>query len=132
MEEKKVAELLVNTLVSRGVSRICDKADSGGGPSGQPGHDRERVLCYTLYAFITLAMTTVQLGADPSARGRVMAWWALAFAGTTPIGAPAIGAVAQHFGATAALFAGAVAAVAAGATALLWLDRQRAEDPTSG
>jgi hypothetical protein len=39
------------------------------------------------YAFVTLAMTTVQLGGDAAVRGRVMAWWALAFAGTTPIGA---------------------------------------------
>lgn len=38
----------------------------------------------------------VALGAVAAVRGRVMAWWALAFAGTTPIGAPAIGAVAQH------------------------------------
>jgi MFS family permease len=70
------------------------------------------------YAFVTLAMSAVQIGSDPDVRGRVMALWAVAFAGTTPIGGPAIGAIAQHLGPRVALMVGAVAALSAGLLAL--------------
>ena len=42
-------------------------------------------------------------------RGRVMALYAVAFLGSTPIGAPIVGAVAQAWGARAALALGGVA-----------------------
>ena len=45
--------------------------------------------------FIATANATLQLGSDPAMRGRVMALYAMAFLGTTPIGAPLVGAIAQ-------------------------------------
>jgi MFS family permease len=46
----------------------------------------------------TAANTSVQLGVDPTMRGRVMALYLVCFMGGTPIGAPLIGWVAQNFG----------------------------------
>jgi MFS family permease len=80
---------------------------------------------FAVYAFVTLAMTAVQLGAEPQMRGRVMALWAMAFAGTTPIGGPAVGALAQALGARVALGEGATAAVVSGAIALVFLAARR-------
>ena len=45
--------------------------------------------------FIATANATLQLSSDPAMRGRVMALYAMAFLGTTPIGAPLVGAIAQ-------------------------------------
>ena len=42
-------------------------------------------------AFLALGNSTLQLNSDPSMRGRVMALWAVAFLGSTPIGGPTIG-----------------------------------------
>jgi MFS family permease len=65
-------------------------------------------------AFMTTSTAVVQLQADPSMRGRVLALQAMVFLGSTPIGAPIIGAVSQEFGARWGLAIGAVATVAAG------------------
>jgi MFS family permease len=46
--------------------------------------------------FIALGNSTLQLNSDPSMRGRVMSLWAVAFAGTTPIGGPIIGYISDH------------------------------------
>ena len=51
------------------------------------------------FAFIAVANTTIQLTAAPEMRGRVMALYAIAFLGSTPIGGPIIGWVSQHYGA---------------------------------
>jgi MFS family permease len=51
---------------------------------------------------------TLQLGADPSMRGRVMSLWFVAFQGSTPIGGPIVGAVMSAFGPRAGLGLGAV------------------------
>src|SRR5262249_30337569 len=40
----------------------------------------------------------LQLAAVPEMRGRVMALWALAWMGSTPIGGPIVGWLAQEFG----------------------------------
>jgi MFS family permease len=69
--------------------------------------------------FIATANATLQLGADPSMRGRVMALYAMAFLGTTPIGAPLVGAIAQWANPRVALLTGAVATVLA-AGVLMW------------
>jgi MFS family permease len=66
-------------------------------------------------SFIAMANSTLQLRADPSMRGRVMALYAVAFLGSTPIGAPVVGAVAQAWGARAALALGGVATLVAAA-----------------
>ncbi|XRQ11245.1 MFS transporter [Actinomadura welshii] len=70
----------------------------------------------------TAANATVQLGIAPEMRGRVMGLYMLVFLGTNPIGAPAVGWFAEHFGARTALVLGglisALAALAVGALAV--------------
>ena len=63
--------------------------------------------------FISLGNSTLQLTSDPSMRGRVMALWSIAFLGTTPIGGPIIGAIADHSNPRIGLAVGGVSAVLA-------------------
>jgi MFS family permease len=71
-------------------------------------------------AFQSTGNSTLQLTAAPHMRGRVMALWAVAFLGSTPIGGPIAGVVSQHFGGRAGLVLGAVAClVAAGLGAIV-------------
>jgi MFS family permease len=77
------------------------------------------VVGATSLTFLARANTTIQLLAEPTKRGRVMALWTVAFLGTTPVGAPAIGFIADHAGPRWALVTGGVTAlVAAGYGAL--------------
>jgi MFS family permease len=69
--------------------------------------------------FIATANATLQLSAEPAMRGRVMALYAMAFLGTTPIGAPLVGAIAQWTNPRVALLSGAAATVVA-AGLLMW------------
>jgi MFS family permease len=69
--------------------------------------------------FIATANATLQLASDPAMRGRVMALYAMAFLGTTPIGAPLVGAIAQWSSPRISLLTGAVATVVA-AGLLMW------------
>src|SRR2546430_1178216 len=69
---------------------------------------------YGSITFNSLAKTTLQLAAKPEMRGRVMALWALAWLGSTPIGGPIVGWAGQAFGARWALVIGGVAALACG------------------
>ena len=69
--------------------------------------------------FIATANATLQLTADPSMRGRVMALYAMAFLGTTPIGAPLVGAIAQWTSPRIALLTGAAATIVS-AGLLMW------------
>ena len=50
---------------------------------------------YGSITFNSMAKTTLQLAAVPVMRGRVMALWALAWLGSTPIGGPIVGWVGQ-------------------------------------
>ncbi|HYT10118.1 MAG TPA: MFS transporter, partial [Mycobacteriales bacterium] len=64
--------------------------------------------------FTIAANSSVQLGADPALRGRVMALYLMCFMGGTPLGAPVIGALSDAFGPRAGVYGGgAVCAVAA-------------------
>ena len=65
--------------------------------------------------FQSIGNSTLQLSSEPHMRGRVMALWAVAFLGSTPIGGPIAGLVSQHFGGRAGLALGAVACLAAAA-----------------
>jgi MFS family permease len=65
--------------------------------------------------------SSLQLRAKPEFRGRVLSIYVLLFNGTTPLGGPLIGWVAQQFGADAALAVGGATAVLAAALAYLWL-----------
>ncbi len=56
---------------------------------------------------------TLQIRADPSMRGRVVALYIMAFMGSTAIGGPLVGVAAQLFGPRASLGVGAVGCLAA-------------------
>lgn len=47
-------------------------------------------------AFLALGNATLQLSSAPEMRGRVMALWAVAFLGSTPVGGPIIGWIGSH------------------------------------
>jgi MFS family permease len=51
-----------------------------------------------MLTFTTAANASVQLGVEPTMRGRVMALYLMCFMGGTPVGAPIIGWVAGAFG----------------------------------
>jgi MFS family permease len=57
--------------------------------------------------------SSLQVAAEPMLRGRVMALYAMVFLGSTAIGAPLIGGLAEVAGPRAGLLAGAAAALAA-------------------
>jgi predicted MFS family arabinose efflux permease len=61
--------------------------------------------------------SSLQLASEPTMRGRVMALYAIVFLGSTAIGAPLIGGLAQIAGPRAGLLAGAAAALIAAAWA---------------
>jgi MFS family permease len=61
--------------------------------------------------------SSLQLAADPGMRGRVMALYSVVFLGSTPIGAPIVGWVAEAAGARAGLLVGGTAALLTGAVA---------------
>jgi MFS family permease len=64
--------------------------------------------------FMTTSTAIVQLRAEPSMRGRVLALQAIVFLGSTPIGGPILGYVCQHFGARWGVAIGGVSAIVAG------------------
>lgn len=77
-------------------------------------------------AFISTANATVQLTSDPQMRGRVMALYATAFLGSTPIGAPLMGWVSDTSSPRVALIIGAASAVVASVPlARMWLTAHR-------
>ena len=61
--------------------------------------------------------SALQVAVDPAMRGRVMALFSVVFLGSTPIGAPLVGWLAEVAGPRAGLVVGAVAALAAAAGA---------------
>jgi MFS family permease len=64
--------------------------------------------------FLTTSTAIVQLRADPTYRGRVLALQAMVFLGSTPIGGPIVGWISEEYGARWAVAVGSVAAVGAG------------------
>jgi len=75
--------------------------------------------------FMTTSTAIVQLRAEPSMRGRILALQAIVFLGSTPIGGPVVGAVAEELGARFGIGVGALAALAAGTYGLLTVHRSR-------
>ena len=78
---------------------------------------------YGSITFNSLAKTTLQLAAEPSMRGRVMALWALAWLGSTPIGGPIVGWIGQDVGARWSLVVGGLPTILCGILALPALAR---------
>jgi MFS family permease len=90
---------------------------------------------YGSITFNSFAKTTLQLAARPDLRGRVMALWALAWLGSTPVGGPIVGWVGQQAGARWSLVIGGAATLAGGLLALPALtrvDRRRSAAPADG
>jgi MFS family permease len=90
------------------------------------------VMLFVGYGSITFnsyAKTVLQLAAKPEMRGRVMALWALAWLGSTPVGGPIVGWIGQDFGARWSLVVGGVPTVLCGVLAypaLAAIDRKLA------
>src|SRR6201996_8994420 len=78
---------------------------------------------YGSITFNSFAKTTLQLAARPDMRGRVMALWALAWLGSTPIGGPIVGWVGQEAGARWSLIIGGGPTLICGLLALPALNR---------
>jgi MFS family permease len=72
-----------------------------------------------MITFQATANSLLQLNSDPALRGRVMALYVMVFLGTTPIGGPIVGWVAEQFGARTGLGLGGLATVIA-SLVLLW------------
>ena len=79
------------------------------------------------FAFIAVANTTIQLTSAPEMRGRVMALYAIAFLGSTPIGGPTIGWISQQYGPRVGFAIGGIAAIIATVVAGRSLAHYRAE-----
>ena len=82
------------------------------------------VVGATSVTFLATGNTTLQLAADPRFRGRVMALWAVAFLGSTPLGAPIIGAVSEHLSPRGGLVIGGVACLLAAAVGAIAITRR--------
>ena len=85
---------------------------------------------YGSITFNSFAKTSLQLAAKPTMRGRVMALWALAWLGSTPVGGPIVGWIGQEAGARWSLVVGGAATLLCGIAAfpaLTRIDRRRAE-----
>lgn len=75
-------------------------------------------------AFLSATMSALQLTSIPAMRGRVMALYSILFLGSTPIGGPLSGWIAETFDTRWALMMGAVAALASGFVCLAALRRR--------
>jgi MFS family permease len=73
--------------------------------------------------------SSLQLAAAPALRGRVMSLYSIVFLGSTPIGAPVVGWLAEFAGPRSGLFAGAAAALAAAVYARYAFARAASEPP---
>jgi len=72
------------------------------------------VLGLTSITFIVSSTAIVQTKAAPEMRGRVLALQAMLFLGSTPVGGPIVGYIAEEYGARWSIALGAAAAIGAG------------------
>ena len=72
------------------------------------------VLGVASITFLVSSTAIVQMRAAPEMRGRVLALQAMLFLGSTPVGGPIVGGVAERFGARYSIALGAAAALGAG------------------
>ncbi|MGE5139294.1 MAG: MFS transporter [Rudaea sp.] len=79
----------------------------------------------TIY-FTSMGNSILQLESEPQMRGRVMGFWAIAFLGSTTIGAPVVGWIGETAGPRWSILVGAAAALAAGVFGLIALRGVRA------
>jgi MFS family permease len=81
-------------------------------------------------SFVSVGNSTLQLGADPSMRGRVMSLWSVAFQGSTAIGGPIVGGIIAVAGARAGLLVGGATCFVAAAVGALYLRRPQPAEAT--
>jgi MFS family permease len=81
-------------------------------------------------SFVSVGNSTLQLGADPSMRGRVMSLWSVAFQGSTAIGGPIVGGIIALAGARVGLLVGGVTCFAAAAVGARSLRRPEPVEAT--
>jgi len=81
--------------------------------------------------FISLGNATLQLGSAPEMRGRVMALWGVAFMGSTPVGGPLVGWIAEQLGPRYGLGLGGLAALLSGLLVYHRLARRPVPTPAS-
>jgi MFS family permease len=107
--------LLVGSALAFGVLIIAAGA--------APNLDTEIVVLIPMGAlsivFAAACNATLQLGSTDAMRGRVMALYSVVFLGTTPIGSPLVGWIAQAAGPRSAFYVAGGATVV-GALAALW------------
>jgi MFS family permease len=98
------------------------------GLAAAPGYVAGLILLVPIGAagvlFVSTTNSLLQLNAEDSMRGRVMALWSVVFLGSTPIGGPLTGALARGFGVRWAVAVGGAAAVATAAGAFMALRRR--------
>ncbi|HUQ62455.1 MAG TPA: MFS transporter [Acidimicrobiales bacterium] len=85
------------------------------------------VVGVTSMLFLATANSTLQLASRPAMRGRVMALYGLVLLGSTPVGAPLMGWIAEQWGARATLAVGGAMSLAAALVALGWSRRVAAK-----
>jgi MFS family permease len=81
--------------------------------------------------FMATANTTLQLNSDPAMRGRVMALYGLLFLGTTPVGGPVMGWIAEAWGPRVGLAIGGSLSLAAALAAVRVRVRRAAAVPSA-
>ncbi|MDQ2751265.1 MAG: MFS transporter [Actinomycetota bacterium] len=82
-----------------------------------------------MLTFTTAANASVQLGVDPTMRGRVMALYLMCFMGGTPVGAPIIGWVAGAFGPRWGLLGGGLICLVSALVISAFIARRRGLTP---
>jgi MFS family permease len=80
---------------------------------------------FCMILFAQAANQRVQLGTDPSFRGRVMALYVMVFLGTTPVGGPLVGWWAEQLGPRSAIWIGGLISVMAAGIAFVVHTRHR-------
>jgi MFS family permease len=82
-----------------------------------------------MLTFTTAANASVQLGVEPTMRGRVMALYLMCFMGGTPVGAPIIGWVAGAFGPRWGLLGGGLICLLSALVIAAFIARRRGLTP---
>lgn len=83
-------------------------------------------------ALRTIATTVIQLRCEPRMRGRVTAILVVAIGGTTPVGAPLVGWIADQFGSRVAFGQGGIATVVAALLVGAYMRRRAVDDAPGG
>lgn len=78
----------------------------------------------TAIGILSGSNSVIQLAADPGMRGRVLALFSVVFLGSTPIGGPIMGTIAEAAGTRVAIAVGGAASLAAGLAGVAYRSRR--------